>query len=128
MGVERPGVARVRVPLLIGMTVREARTVGHSSGVVVTSADVDGPPLGALTWPGTWIVIAQSPVPGSLVARWSTVAIEFEERPDGGGAGDREPRTPLPEPPAMRAERDEQGERDEPDEQGEPGEDRRQVR
>ena len=105
MGVEYPDVARVTVPLLVGMTAREARNVGHDSGVVVTSADVDGPPLGALTWPGTWIVTAQRPTAGSHVERWSTVVIEFEERPGGGGAGDREPRAPLPEPPMMRAER-----------------------
>jgi beta-lactam-binding protein with PASTA domain len=94
MGVEYPDVARVTVPLLVGMTVREARRAGHNSGVVVTSADMDGPPLGALTWPGTWTVIAQRPVAGSRVERGSAVVIEFEERPGGGGAGDREPRVP----------------------------------
>jgi hypothetical protein len=85
MSVEYPDVARVAVPLLVGMTVREARSVGHHSGVVVTSADIDGPPLGALTWPGTWIVISQRPIAGSRVERGSMVVIEFEERPGGGG-------------------------------------------
>jgi hypothetical protein len=50
------------------------------------------------------------------------VVIEFKERPGGGGAGDREPRVPLPEPPMMTAERDQT---DEPDE---PGENMHQVR
>lgn len=86
MDAESPGVAWVAVPSLIGMTVREARRVGHDTGVVVTSADVDGPPLGALTWPGTWIVIGQRPIAGSQVERWSAVAIEFRERPGGSGA------------------------------------------
>ena len=81
MGGEPPEVPSVAVPSLIGMTVREARNVGHRSGVVVTSADIDGPPLGALTWPGTWTVTAQRPVAGSLVERWSTVVIEFKEPP-----------------------------------------------
>lgn len=80
------GVARVTVPLLVGMTVREARRVGHEGGVVVTSADIDGPPLGALTWPGTWKVTAQRPVAGSRVERWSTVVIEFEKVPDSDDA------------------------------------------
>jgi hypothetical protein len=80
MDAESPGIALVAVPSLIGMTVREARRTGHDSGVVVSSADVDGPPLGALTWPGTWIVTAQHPVAGSRVERWATVAIEFKER------------------------------------------------
>ncbi len=83
MDAESPKVARVTVPLLVGMTVRDARDAGHNSGVVVTSADLDGPPLAALTWPGTWIVIAQRPIAGSLAERWSTVTIEFEERPGG---------------------------------------------
>ena len=81
-------VARVTVPLLVGLTVREARRVGHDSGVVVTSADVDGPPLGALTWPGIWIVTAQRPAAGSDVERWAAVVIEFEKRAGGDGAGD----------------------------------------
>jgi hypothetical protein len=110
MAAEPPNAAWVAVPCLVGMTVSEAWNAGHRSGVVVTSADADGPPLPALTWPGTWIVVGQRPIPGSHVERWSTVAIDFEALPGGGGAGDREPRVPSPEPPAMRAERDEPGE------------------
>jgi hypothetical protein len=87
MDAESPDAAWVAVPILAGMTVREARRVGHDSGVVVTSADIDGPPLGALTWPGTWIVTAQRPTAGSHVDRWSTVVIEFEEGPSGGVGG-----------------------------------------
>jgi hypothetical protein len=85
MDAESRDVAWVAVPSLVGMTVREARRVGHDTGVVVTSADVDGPPLGALTWPGTWIVTAQRPIAGSQVERWSAVVIEFRERPGGSG-------------------------------------------
>ncbi|HXB48657.1 MAG TPA: PASTA domain-containing protein [Streptosporangiaceae bacterium] len=81
MDAESPDAAWVTVPSLIAMTVSEARSKGQHSGVVVTSADADGPPLGALTWPGTWIVIAQRPVAGARVARWSMVAIEFKELP-----------------------------------------------
>jgi hypothetical protein len=64
---EPSDVARVAVPSLVSMTVGEARSAGHHSGVVVTSADADGPPLGALTWPGTWIVTAQRPIAGAHV-------------------------------------------------------------
>jgi beta-lactam-binding protein with PASTA domain len=77
MGAESPRVARVTVPVLTAMTVQEARRVGHKSGLVVTSADVDGPPLGARTWSGTWIVTAQRPAAGSRVPRWSAVVIEW---------------------------------------------------
>ena len=81
VNAESPDVTLVAVPSLVGMTVREARSLGHGSGVVVTSADLDGPPLGALTWPGTWIVTAQRPVAGARVERWSAVVIEFRKVP-----------------------------------------------
>jgi hypothetical protein len=71
----------VRVPSLVGMVVRNARNVGHQAGVVVVSGDIDGPPLGALTWPGLWIVTAQRPTAGTWVPRWEHVVILFEERP-----------------------------------------------
>jgi hypothetical protein len=77
---------QVEVPLLVGMSVTEARQAGHRAGLVVVSADIDGPPLGALTWPGTWMVTAQRPAPGAGLARWDNVVIEFEELP-GGDAG-----------------------------------------
>lgn len=72
------------VPSLIGLTVHEARRLGHLSEVVVTSAGVDGPPLGELTWPGTWIVTAHRPERGARVARWSMVVIEFREVQSSG--------------------------------------------
>jgi len=94
MNAERPDVAWVEVPSLVGLTVPEARRVGHDCGVVVTSVNVDGPPLGALTWPGTWIVIVQHPVPGSHVERWSRVIIEFSEVPGDDDDDDPEPEEP----------------------------------
>jgi hypothetical protein len=78
---------RVEVPQLVGMLVREARQAGHQAGVVVVSADLDGPPLGALTWPGVWIVTAQRPAPRTWVARWQNVVIEFEEQGQAASGG-----------------------------------------
>ena len=76
----------VMVPMLVGMTVVDARQVGHRAGLVVVSADVDGPPLGALTWPGTWIVTTQRPAAGTWLPRWDNVVIEFRELPTGAGS------------------------------------------
>jgi hypothetical protein len=94
----------VQVPQLVGMPVREARNAGHQAGVVVVSADIDGPPLGGLTWPGIWIVTAQRPAAGARVQRWENVVIEFEELPGGEGAGDREPLIPRPPAGGLAAE------------------------
>jgi hypothetical protein len=79
-------VGQVMVPMVVGMTVTDARQVGHRARLVVVSADVDGPPLGALTWPGTWIVTSQRPAAGTWLARWDNLVIEFRELPGGGGA------------------------------------------
>lgn len=75
--------------MLVGMRVQSARETGHRAGVVVVSADIDGPPLGALTWPGVWHVTAQRPAPGTRVRRWDNVVISFTET-GGGSAGDPE--------------------------------------
>jgi len=107
--MERGGrgkAGQVEVPELVGMVVADARQAGHQAGLVVVSADVDGPPLGGLSWPGIWIVTAQRPAPGAWLPRWGNVVIEFEELRGGEGAGDREPRIPLPDPGALAAEMD----------------------
>jgi beta-lactam-binding protein with PASTA domain len=94
----------VVVPDLVGLAVPEARRVATEAGVVPASADPDGPPLAALTWPGRYVVIAQEPAPGAVLLRWDSVVVQV--RRDEGGAGDREPRRP---PPAVLVAREEQG-------------------
>ncbi|WP_039794819.1 PASTA domain-containing protein [Amycolatopsis alba] len=79
----------VRVPQLVGLPVREARALAHERGLVVASKDIDGPPLGALTWPGTWGVVGQEPASGAVIARGEYVRIKFRRLPDDGGEGDR---------------------------------------
>jgi hypothetical protein len=100
-----PGEAgRIEVPQLVGMVVADARPAGHRVGLVVVSPDVDGPPLGGLTWPGIWIVTTQRPAPGTWLHRWDNVVIAFEELRGSEGAGDREPRMPLPDLGELAAE------------------------
>jgi beta-lactam-binding protein with PASTA domain len=74
-----PEQATAVVPNLIGLTVSIARKVGHDAGLVVTSTDLDGPALGAVTWPGTWVVTAQDPTAGHRLRRGAVVKIEFEK-------------------------------------------------
>jgi beta-lactam-binding protein with PASTA domain len=78
-------IAPIAVPHLIGLTVPTARRAGHEAGLVVTAADPDGPPLGALTWPGTWLVTAQHPAAGTTLERGDTIAIEFTRQSDDTG-------------------------------------------
>lgn len=85
----------VVVPAFVGLSVQSARGLANAADVVLTSGRLDGPPLGALTWPGNWVVIGQDPSAGTVVERGSWVVISFENR-GGGDAGDREPREPWP--------------------------------
>ena len=103
------------VPGLVGLTVRQAGRVGHEHGFVVIGPDQDGPPLGALTWPGTWLVTAQDPAAGTRRARGDRVVVLFEEVSGGGTAGDREPRRPLPSPLSAEAAAEPEAETPAPD-------------
>lgn len=97
--------AAVKVPDLVGLLVRAAREVAWDAGLVIASADPDGPPLAALTWPGTWVVTAQHPEPGSMMRYRGSVVVDFETRPPGGESGDREPLRPVPPPAMLRVAR-----------------------
>lgn len=98
----------VRVPDLVGLEVQNARGVGHAAGVVVTSADLDGPPLGTQSWPGLWLVDGQNPHPDEEADRWSTVQISFHQE-GGGKAGVREPRLPSPDHGHLPVQRELEG-------------------
>ena len=90
------------MPDLVGLPVPLAREVGHEAALVVVAADVDGPALGALTWPGLWLVTSQEPAAGTRVATWEYVRVTFR-RADGDEAGDPVPRLPSPAPDDLTA-------------------------
>lgn len=107
--------ASVVVPDVVGQEVSYARKLAWDAGVVLVAADPDGPPLGALTWPGQWTVTAQSRAPGSAMRYRGSLAIEYRpggpvagSRGDSPGeeSGDREPRRPKPSPGSIGAELD----------------------
>ncbi|MEV4555437.1 PASTA domain-containing protein [Kitasatospora sp. NPDC049285] len=75
----------VTVPDVVGLLVPRARTLARQAGVVITAPDPDGPPLSALTWPGTWRVTAQSPAAGTRMRRRGSLAVECERLPDDDG-------------------------------------------
>ena len=91
-----------KVPDLVGLTVGEAREACNAVGLVIASGDLDGPALSALSWPGRWNVIVQSPTPGVSAERGSMVTVDF--RNDEGGTPAFVPRFPSPvEPAEMRS-------------------------
>ena len=72
---------------MLGLDVHDARAKCNELRLVLVSTNVDGPPLGALTWPGRWIVTQQSPQAGDLVSRGDTVTIDFRREAGGEEAG-----------------------------------------
>ncbi|WP_198588162.1 hypothetical protein [Geodermatophilus chilensis] len=91
----------VVVPDVVGLEVGRAHRVAQAAGVALAPPDPDGPPLGALTWPGEYVVTAQTPVGGSVVHRWDSVVVRFVAA--GGTAGGDEPRRPPPHAPPAAA-------------------------
>ena len=87
----------VEVPDVVGMLLSAGRLVATEAGVTLAQPDPDGPPLGALTWPGEYVVTSQDPPPGTRVWRWDSVAVTWRALDGGDAAGVREPRRPSPE-------------------------------
>lgn len=95
----------VSVPDVVGLTVRAGLRVAGEAGVALVAPDPDGPPLRALTWPGVFVVTEQRPAPGTRVHRWDSVVVRCRAGAEGGPAGVREPRQPLPDPGRLQASR-----------------------
>jgi hypothetical protein len=93
MGPE--GAEEIEVPNVVGLTVSAAQQVAWTRRLTLAAANPDGPPLGALTWPGVWLVSGQRPAAGAMLRRNGSLVVDFERAPDDL-AGDREPRRPLP--------------------------------
>ena len=94
---EREPLARDLVPDLVGMSVAEAHAKAAAGGFSLTTADPDGVPISfamANEQLARFVVLAQSPLPGTIAPLHSEIVVTIEER--GGEAGDREPRVPIP--------------------------------
>jgi hypothetical protein len=67
----------VTVPDVVGLPFHVGRDVAEAAGVALANPDPDGPPIGALAWPGLFYITSQHPGPGSEVYRWDSVAVEI---------------------------------------------------
>ncbi|MCR2816867.1 PASTA domain-containing protein [Microbacterium jiangjiandongii] len=68
---------QVTVPDIVGLPFHVGRDVAGDSGVTLANPDPDGPPIGALAWPGLYYITAQSPAAGTTLYRWDSVAVEI---------------------------------------------------
>jgi beta-lactam-binding protein with PASTA domain len=67
---------RVTVPDVVGLPFHIARDLARGAGVTLANPDPDGPPIGALAWPGLFYVTSQNPAAGTVLSRGDSVAPE----------------------------------------------------
>ncbi|MFG6446056.1 PASTA domain-containing protein [Microbacterium sp. P06] len=82
----------VTVPNVVGLPFHVGRDLAREHGVTLANPDPDGPPVGALAWPGLFSITSQRPEPGAVVTRHSSVAVEITEH------GDAQQPAPTAEP------------------------------
>lgn len=68
---------RVVVPDVVGLPFHVGRDLAQDAGVTLANPDPDGPPIGALAWPGLFYITAQHPTPGTVLYRWDSVAVDI---------------------------------------------------
>lgn len=68
---------RVTVPDVVGLPFHVGRDVANDAGVTLANPDPDGPPIGALAWPGLYYITSQSPAAGTTLYRWDSLAVEI---------------------------------------------------
>lgn len=88
---------RVIVPDVVGLPFHVGRDLAAEFGVTLANPDADGPPIGALAWPGLFYITSQNPPAGTEAYRWDSVSVEIVGY---GEAEDGALRNPPVAPPA----------------------------
>jgi hypothetical protein len=65
----------VVVPDVVGMLFDIGRDTAREAGVTLANPDPDGPPIGALAWPGAFFIQSQGLPPGTVVRRWDSLPV-----------------------------------------------------
>lgn len=86
----------VVVPEVVGKPFHVGVEIAAEAGLTLANPDPDGPPMGALAWPGLFYITAQEPPPGTEVSRWTDVVVEITPY---GVSGSDVPRVPSTAPP-----------------------------
>jgi hypothetical protein len=98
---------RVTVPDVVGHPFHIARDLARDAGVTLANPDPDGPPIGALAWPGLFYITSQNPAAGSVLHRWDSVAVEITAHGEAGSPATAEPsRVPPADVAHAEPERD----------------------
>lgn len=85
----------VTVPDVVGLPFGVGRDLAHDRGVTLANPDPDGPPVGALAWPGLFYITSQRPSAGTMVTRHASIAVEVTAH----GSADQSAERPNPTRP-----------------------------
>jgi hypothetical protein len=91
---------RLVVPDLVGMPFHEARDLVAVMRVALANPDPDGPPIGALAWPGLFYITTQTPPPGETVRPGDSIRVTVVKDEDGKAGV---PSRVVPAPPSLSA-------------------------
>ncbi|SFS17030.1 hypothetical protein SAMN04487846_3430 [Microbacterium sp. cf046] len=94
---------RVTVPDVVDMPFHVGRDIASAAGVTLANPDPDGPPIGALAWPGLFYITSQRPEAGTLLYRWDSVVVEIVEHGDAESNALRDSSGPPPQDTAHAA-------------------------
>jgi beta-lactam-binding protein with PASTA domain len=86
---------RVTVPNVVGLTFASGREVAYDAGVTLANPDPDGPPIGALAWPGVFVITSQEPAQGASLHRHDSLLVWLGSDQDFVNVRTNGPR-PLP--------------------------------
>ncbi|MFZ8758827.1 PASTA domain-containing protein [Microbacterium sp. HMH0099] len=70
--------ANVTVPDVVGLPFHVGRDTASAAGVALASTNPDGPPIGALAWPGLFYITSQQPAAGTVMRQWDSVVVEIK--------------------------------------------------
>jgi hypothetical protein len=91
---------RVEVPNVVGLPFHVGRDLATAAGVTLANPDPDGPPIGALAWPGLFYIQTQDPLPGSSLFENDSVQVTVVQH---GASPESVSRRPVSDPPALTA-------------------------
>ncbi|MHA6668200.1 PASTA domain-containing protein [Homoserinimonas sp. A447] len=84
----------VEVPEVVGLPFHVGRDLATEAGVTLANIDPDGPPIGALAWPGLFYISTQDPLPGVSVPEHDSVRVTVVEHGEAPRTSSREPANP----------------------------------
>lgn len=86
----------VEVPQVVGRPFHVGRDLAEAAGVTLANTDPDGPPIGALAWPGLFYIATQDPPPGASLLEHDSVTITVVRHGETPHASLRPPANPPP--------------------------------